>query len=71
MIRRLLLYLSTKPSLGRHLERFTFTRRVVRRFVAGETVGEALAVIGELERRGLLTAVTYLGENVTTPKEAQ
>lgn len=71
MIRRLLLYLSTKPALGRHLERAAFTKRVVRRFVAGETVGEALAVIGELERHGLLTAVTYLGENVTTPKEAQ
>lgn len=71
MIRRLLLYLSTKPALGRLLARFAFTKQVVRRFVAGETVAEALAVVERLNRSGLLSAVTYLGENVTTPKEAR
>lgn len=71
MIRRLLLYLSTRPALGRHLTRFAFTRPVVRRFVAGETVEEGLAAVEGLTRRGLLAAITYLGENVTTPKEAR
>jgi proline dehydrogenase len=39
---------------------------VVRRFVAGETAADALPVLQRLEATGLLTAVTYLGENVTT-----
>jgi proline dehydrogenase len=46
------------------------SRRVVRRFVAGETAAHALDVLERLEARGLQTAVTYLGENVSTPKAA-
>jgi proline dehydrogenase len=42
------------------------SRRVVRRFVAGETAADALLVLRRLEASGLQTAVTYLGENVTT-----
>jgi proline dehydrogenase len=43
---------------------------VIRRFVAGETPAQALDVLAQVEARGLLTAVTYLGENVSTPKAA-
>jgi len=46
------------------------SRKVIRRFVAGETPAQALDVLARLEAGGLLTAVTYLGENVTTPKGA-
>ena len=70
MLRDALLQLSTKPAIGRGLERFAISRRVVRRFVAGETPAQALDVLAGLEARGFLTAVTYLGENVTTPKAA-
>ena len=70
MLRDALLRLSTKPGIGRGLERFPISRRVVRRFVAGETPTQALDVLAGLEAGGLLTAVTYLGENVATPKAA-
>jgi proline dehydrogenase len=43
---------------------------VIRRFVAGETPAQALDVLAGLEARGFLTAVTYLGENVATPRAA-
>jgi proline dehydrogenase len=70
VFRDALLRLSTKPAIGRGLERLPVSRRVVRRFVAGETAADALDVLERLEAHGLLTGVTYLGENVTTPKAA-
>jgi proline dehydrogenase len=38
--------------------------------VAGETVDEAMGVLGWLSTAGLLSAVTYLGENAPTPGAA-
>jgi proline dehydrogenase len=70
VLRDALLRLSTKPAIGRGLERLPLSRRVVRRFVAGETPGQALDVLERLEASGLQTAVTYLGENVMTPTAA-
>ena len=70
MLRDALLRLSTKPGIGRGLERLPVSRRVIRRFVAGETPAQALDVLASIEARGLLTAVTYLGENVSAPTAA-
>ncbi len=70
MLRETLLRLSTSPAIGRGLERLPVSRRVVRRFVAGETPADVLPVLQRLEAGGLLTAVTYLGENVTTTAAA-
>jgi proline dehydrogenase len=70
VLRQALLRLSTKPAIGRGLERLPISRRVIRRFVAGVTPGQALDLVERLEASGLRTAVTYLGENVTTPKAA-
>jgi proline dehydrogenase len=41
------------------------TRRVVDRFVAGETIDDALATVRRLEVDGLLATVDHLGEEVT------
>lgn len=71
MLRSLLLYLSTKRQIGEALDRFDATKRSVRRFVAGESVKEALAAVQRLNDQALLSAITYLGENVATPKEAR
>lgn len=70
MLRRLLLALSTRPRIGEWMERLPATRRFVRRFVAGTRVEDALAVIADVNRRGVAAAVTYLGENVTRESEA-
>jgi proline dehydrogenase len=69
--RALLLALSRRPTIGVAMARLPITRRLVRRFVAGRTAEDAFRVIGDLEARGLMTAVTYLGENVVTPADAQ
>jgi proline dehydrogenase len=41
-----------------------------RRFIAGETVGEAIAAVRELDASGLLHTLDYLGESVSTLAEA-
>jgi len=71
VLRDLLLHLSTKPGIGRTLDRFPASRRVVRRFVAGERIEDALSVLARLHDDGLESAVTYLGENVTSIKAAR
>jgi proline dehydrogenase len=45
-------------------------RRVARRFVAGETLAEAIAVVQALNERGIAASLNFLGENTTTPAEA-
>jgi proline dehydrogenase len=45
-------------------------RLVASRFVAGETLAEALSVARDLHGRGLRTMLDYLGENVETPRQA-
>jgi proline dehydrogenase len=41
-----------------------------RRFIAGESVEEAVAAVAPLRERGLLLTMDYLGESVTTAEEA-
>lgn len=71
MMRSALLALSARPSLGRALDRLPLTRRLVRRFVAGTELEDALAVIQRVNDGGLSSAVTYLGENVATETAAR
>jgi len=70
-MRSALLALSTRPGLGRALDRLPLTRRLVRRFVAGTELEDALAVIRRVNDGGLSAAVTYLGENVATETAAR
>jgi proline dehydrogenase len=70
-LRALLLALSQRPTIGAAMDRLPITRRFVRRFVAGRTAEDAFRVIATLDARGLMTAVTYLGENVATPADAE
>jgi proline dehydrogenase len=41
-----------------------------RRFIAGETVEEAVAAVADLPKRGLLLTLDYLGESVASAAEA-
>jgi proline dehydrogenase len=70
-VRRLLLALSNRPGIGERMDRLALTRRFVRRFVAGREAADALAVLATLDAGGLASAVTYLGENVTSPVDAE
>lgn len=64
MMRSLLLALSSRPALGRAMDRMPLTRLLVRRFVAGTRLPDGLDAVRRLNADGLDTALTYLGENV-------
>ena len=64
MIRRFLLYLSTARWARAMTSRFFLARRVALRFVAGETLTEALEVVRRLNADGLKVTLDYLGESV-------
>jgi proline dehydrogenase len=45
-------------------------RRVAMRFVAGETLDDAMRAARDLDARGIATMLDHLGENVTSPEQA-
>lgn len=53
-----------RDGLRRAAERFPVTRRVVRRFVPGETIDSALNSVAALRGSGRFVSVDYLGEDV-------
>lgn len=65
MIRPLLLYLSEAAWAQATVTRWGFARRAARRFVAGETLSEALQVARQLAEHGLTSTLAQLGEEVT------
>lgn len=65
MLRSLLLTLAPHQGVKRLLSDGLRTRRVVSRFVAGESIEEALSAVSLLNRQGLLATLDHLGENVT------
>ncbi|MHA7648291.1 proline dehydrogenase family protein [Mycobacterium sp. ML4] len=55
----------------RHVaERSALTRRVVRRFVPGDTLDGVLNVVGALRASGRYVSIDYLGENVADADDA-
>src|SRR5205823_4121400 len=70
VLRPLLLWLSRRRFLGRMATRTPVTRRVVSRFVAGESLTEALPALARLRSAGLRTTVDLLGESVTSAEAA-
>lgn len=71
LMRNLFLSLSHNERLRQAASRFGPARAMVRRFVAGETLEEALAAVAALNRDGLLATLDHLGENVTSEHEAR
>ena len=65
-MRSSLLWLSRRRSLGRLATRLPITRAMVARFVAGETLDEALVALEKLKSAGFQTTVDVLGEAVTS-----
>jgi proline dehydrogenase len=53
------------------MDRLPTARRFVRRFVAGPTLEDALAVAARLNAAGIEAAITHLGENVATTADAE
>lgn len=71
MIKRLLLALSENERIHAFVLRQRMARRAARRFVAGETLDEALGVVDLLAAEGYFLSLNLLGENTTSPQEAR
>ncbi len=69
-MRRVFLWAARNQWLRERLPRMRFMRRAVRRFMPGETLDDALAAGVPLERLGITTMYTRLGENLTSVAEA-
>ena len=71
MLRSTLLKLSESKGFANWVTSNGTTRRMARRFVAGETLGEAIAAARECNNAGMLASLDYLGENVSSTGDAQ
>jgi proline dehydrogenase len=71
MLRQALLYLSNQKSIFRFLRNNRLAKRFAQRFVAGETLDEALRAVEPLNKRGITGSLDLLGESVHTEREAQ
>ncbi len=70
LMRTVLISLSRNRALQAATVRVPIARRVARRFVAGETLEEAIAAVLDLNKRGMVATLDHLGENVTSEAEA-
>jgi proline dehydrogenase len=70
-LRSTFLTLSRRRGLGRLATRLPVTKSLVARFVAGETLDEALGALERLRAAGLRTTVDVLGESVDSAAAAR
>ena len=71
MMRNVIFWLSTKKSVTGALAERGMRYGFARRFVAGESLEDALAASKELNRASRAVSLNHLGENVTTAAEAR
>ncbi|MGQ9768816.1 MAG: proline dehydrogenase family protein, partial [Anaerolineae bacterium] len=70
ILRTVLIALSRNKQLQDLIVRFPVSRRMARRFVAGETLEDALTAVKNLNAQGMCATLDHLGENVTNRDEA-
>jgi proline dehydrogenase len=70
MLRAGLLWLSEQPRIFRFVRKNGLAKRFASRFVAGETVDEAVAALRDLNAAGVTASLDLLGESVTNADEA-
>jgi proline dehydrogenase len=71
ILRDTFLALSTNPIAHKAVVRFPLSRRVTRRFVAGETLDDAVRAVKKLNSEGLLATLDHLGESVVNADDAR
>ena len=71
VIRALLLKLSNSRRMARWVTSNGVSRRMARRFVAGEELGEAIVAARACNRAGMMASLDYLGENVASEADAR
>jgi proline dehydrogenase len=71
VLRQTFLTLSNSQELKNVALHNRAARKLAGRFIAGDTLAQAVPVIQALNARGIKATFDHLGENVTTPDEAQ
>ena len=71
LLRSSLLGLSRATAVRDVIERAPVSRSVVKRFVPGSTVEDALRATGELQAVGRMVTIDHLGEDTTTRAQAE
>jgi len=71
LTRNALIYLSRQEGLKDFAARFRLFKRLTVRFVAGETIDEAVNYIRELNAEGCSASFDHLNESVANPTEAE
>jgi proline dehydrogenase len=70
MLKATFLWLSEQPSIFRFVRRNQLARKLASRFVAGETVDEAIRTLHDLNASNLSASADLLGESVLHAEEA-
>lgn len=71
MLRSFLLYLSERDALRNLISRYAVGRRLARRFIAGEELGDAVRAVRRLTGEGFAVTLDYLGESVHEVQHAE
>jgi proline dehydrogenase len=71
MMRSVLFWLSTRRSIFNFMRRNRLARKFASRFVAGESVSDAVSAASELKSRNITASLDMLGESVTSAAEAE
>jgi len=71
MIRNALLYLSNQPRVFTFVRNNRLAKHFARRFVAGETLDEAIAAVKALNAKGMSASLDLLGESVYNEQDAR
>ena len=71
MMRSFLLWLSTRQSIFNFMRRNRLARKFASRFVAGESIADAVAAAVDLKARGITVSLDMLGESVSDAAEAE
>jgi len=71
MLRIFLSYLAQAVWARNIVQNWGFARKMSARFVAGETLDEAIVVIQVLNKKGINATLDHLGENVCTEEDAR
>jgi proline dehydrogenase len=71
MMRRFFLFLSGHRGVRKWMETSAASKKLTSRFIAGETLEQALGVCADLAREGIWSTLDHLGENVTMLADAE
>jgi proline dehydrogenase len=69
-VRALLLFLARQEGFKNFVLKFGFFRDAAARFIAGETLDDAMRAVRQANQQGMLGTLDLLGENTVTPEDA-